>query len=75
LALKFVGIDEVFTFLFRFEHHIVGVGKTVTSEDVFTDIVLQIVDILGVVKPKQFFFICLAGPVDIQFAIDVEAFD
>lgn len=75
LTFKLARIDIILPLLFRFEHHIIGICKTMAGQYVFAYIIFEIVDILRMMESDQFLFVCFSGAVDIEFAIDIETLD
>ena len=55
------------------EHHVVGICESVAGENVLTDIVLKVVDVIGVVKAQKLLFFSSTDLVYIKLSVEVEA--
>lgn len=72
LAFEFIGVYIEPPFFFSFEHHFVVVLESVAGEYVLADKVLEVVDVLRVVKAQEFFPVRSPGPIDIELSIEIE---
>lgn len=75
LALHFGIIDGVLARVLRFQHEIVGIGKSLASEHILAYIVLEVVDIVRMVELDDLFSCRVPATVDVHFPVQIKGLD